>query len=153
MILVRFVVMHKRMVFTVTFFDIFTKLCVEKGVSVARAAADMGLSNSTTTKWAKGAFPSGRTLQKVAQYFGVTTDWLLSQCAEDGVEGGGNIIGSAVIQGSLGSSIKYNTNGEERSEASEQETELLRIFRGLDMKGKIAVLSFAYAEEERQNTK
>lgn len=147
--------MHKRKVFTVAFFDIFTKLCIEKGVSVARAAAEIGLSNSTTTKWAKGAFPSGRTLQKVAQYFGVTTDWLLAQCAEDSAANGGNIIGSAVIQGSLGSSIKYNSPGpdEERNGANEQETELLRIFRNLDMKGKIAVLSFAYAEEERQNTK
>ena len=88
--MVRFVAMHKRKVFTVAFFDMFTNLCVEKGVSVARAAADMGLSNSTTTKWARGAFPSSKSFQKVAQYFGVTTDWLLSQFAGDGAANGGN---------------------------------------------------------------
>ena len=97
--------MHKMKVFTVTFFDIFTNICIEKGVSVARAAAEMGLSNSTTTKLAKGALHSGRTLQKVAQYLGVTTDWLIAQCEEDGATNGGNIIVPAVIQGSLGSSI------------------------------------------------
>ena len=89
LILVRFVSMHKRKVFTVSFFDMFNNLCVEKGVSVARAAADMGLSNSTTTKWARGAFPSSKSFQKVSQYFVVTTDWLLSKCAGYGAANGG----------------------------------------------------------------
>ena len=38
-----------------------------------------GGSNSITTKWKKtGATPKGDTLQRIADYFGVTTDYLLT---------------------------------------------------------------------------
>lgn len=62
------------------FFDIFTDLCKEKGVSRTKAAEEIGLSNSITTKWKKtGATPGGDTLEKVAAYFGVTIDHLLGK--------------------------------------------------------------------------
>lgn len=62
------------------FFDIFYELCKKKGVSCKRAAEEIGLSNSITTKWKKtGATPSGDTLDKVAAYFGVSTDFLLGK--------------------------------------------------------------------------
>ena len=60
------------------FFDIFYDLCKRKGVSCKKAAEEIGLSNSITTKWKKtGATPGGETLDKVAAYFGVSTDYLL----------------------------------------------------------------------------
>lgn len=62
------------------FFDIFFDLCKRKGVSCKKAAEDMGLSNSITTKWKKtGATPSGDTLHKIATYFGVSVDYLLGK--------------------------------------------------------------------------
>ena len=62
------------------FFDIFNDLCKSKGISCKRAAEEIGLSNSITTKWKKtGATPGGETLEKVAEYFGVTTDYLLGK--------------------------------------------------------------------------
>lgn len=62
------------------FFDIFYDLCKNKGVSCKKAAEEIGLSNSITTKWKKtGATPSGETLDKVAAYFGVSTDYLLGK--------------------------------------------------------------------------
>lgn len=60
------------------FYDTFYDLCQKKGISCKRAAEEIGLSNSITTKWKKtGATPSGETLDKVASYFGVSTDYLL----------------------------------------------------------------------------
>ena len=62
------------------FFDIFYDLCKKKGVSCKKAAEDIGLSNSITTKWKKtGATPGGDTLQRIASYFGVSTDYLLGK--------------------------------------------------------------------------
>lgn len=62
------------------FFDIFHDLCIQKGVSCKRAAEDIGLSNSITTKWKKtGATPTGETLTKIASYFGVTVGYLLGE--------------------------------------------------------------------------
>ena len=62
------------------FFDIFYGLCKKKGVSCKKAAEDIGLSNSITTKWKKtGATPGGDTLNRIANYFGVSTDYLLGK--------------------------------------------------------------------------
>lgn len=61
------------------FLERFTKLCEEKDVSAARVAADIGLSNSASTKWVKGSTPSGNTLKKIAAYFNVTVDYLIGE--------------------------------------------------------------------------
>lgn len=62
------------------FFDIFCELCQQKGKSPNKAAEEIGLSNSITTKWKKtGATPGGDTLQRIATYFGVSTDYLLGK--------------------------------------------------------------------------
>ena len=62
------------------FYDEYTALCQQKGVSRSRAAAEIGLSNSTVTKWkTTGATPSGETLAKVSAYFGVPVEQLLGQ--------------------------------------------------------------------------
>lgn len=64
------------------FYTIYETLCQRKGVSKSRAAADMGLSNSTVTKWKKtGATPNGETLSRVAAYFGVSMDELVENTA------------------------------------------------------------------------
>lgn len=61
------------------FWNKFTQLCELKGVSASAAAKDMGLSNATTTKWKGGATPRTDTLQKIAEYFGVSVPCLLGE--------------------------------------------------------------------------
>lgn len=62
------------------FYDIFSSLCREKGISVTKATVDIGLSRTIGTKWKNtGATPQGDTLNKIAKYFGVTTDYLLGE--------------------------------------------------------------------------
>lgn len=60
------------------FYDVFTSLCEKKGVSPNKALTDCGISRTSTAKWREGAIPRGITLQKLADYFGVTTDYLLT---------------------------------------------------------------------------
>lgn len=60
------------------FYDKFKLLCDEKGVSPKRAVTEMGMSNSLATKWKNtGATPNGATLGKIADYFGVSVEYLL----------------------------------------------------------------------------
>lgn len=60
------------------FYDLFNKLCKEKGVSVTKATVDIGLSRTIGTKWKNtAATPQGETLNKIAAYFDVSTDYLL----------------------------------------------------------------------------
>lgn len=62
------------------FFDVFSALCQSHKVSCKKAAMDIGLSNSITSKWKRtGATPNGETLQKIADYFGVTVGYLLGE--------------------------------------------------------------------------
>lgn len=60
------------------FYDVFTSLCEKKGVSPNKALTDCKISRTSTAKWREGATPRGVTLQKLADYFGVTTDYLLT---------------------------------------------------------------------------
>lgn len=60
------------------FYELFCSLCEEKGVAPTRAALDMGMSKATPTTWKnKGTTPQAAQLQKVADYFGVSIDYLL----------------------------------------------------------------------------
>ena len=59
------------------FYDIFLQLCAEKGVKPTPVALAIGVSSAAAAKWKKGATPSGDTLQKIAEYFGVSVDYLL----------------------------------------------------------------------------
>ena len=61
------------------FFDRFQALCEQKGVSVYRACTDIGLNRSAVAKWKSGGKPNGTTAAKMAEYFGVTTDYLLCE--------------------------------------------------------------------------
>ncbi|MDY3224248.1 MAG: helix-turn-helix transcriptional regulator [Candidatus Faecousia sp.] len=59
------------------FFDRFQALCDEKHISVYRACTDIGLNRSAVAKWKAGGKPNGTTAAKLAEYLGVTTDYLL----------------------------------------------------------------------------
>lgn len=59
------------------FFDVFSALCDQKGVSRYKACTDIGLNRAAVAKWKAGAIPNGSTLQKLSEYFGVTTDYLM----------------------------------------------------------------------------
>lgn len=61
------------------FYDKFKLLCEEKKISCSKAAADIGLSNSTVTKWKKtGAVPVGDTINKISLYFNADANFLLA---------------------------------------------------------------------------
>lgn len=61
------------------FFDKLKKLCDEKGISAYKACTDIGLNRAAVAKWKNGSIPSGKTAAKLADYFGVTTDYLLGK--------------------------------------------------------------------------
>lgn len=59
------------------FYDIYVNLCKSKKVSPSKAAEQVGLNRTSVVKWKGGTVPSGDTLNKFAQYFGVSIDYLL----------------------------------------------------------------------------
>ena len=61
------------------FYDRFVGLCKERGVSPSAVMVSIGLNKSNATFWKKGSIPKGSTLQKLADYFGVSVDYLLGK--------------------------------------------------------------------------
>ena len=60
-----------------SFWDIFYRLCTENNTKPNPVAKELGFSSATCTQWKNGSVPSSASLSKIADYFGVTTDYLL----------------------------------------------------------------------------
>lgn len=56
------------------------KLCKEKNISIARLERETGISNGTIGRWGTSS-PTVENVRKVADYFGVTVDALISGSA------------------------------------------------------------------------
>lgn len=62
------------------FYERFEKLCMDSGKSVFSVLKDLHITPSTNTSWKKnGNTPNGDTLTKIADYFHVSVDYLLSR--------------------------------------------------------------------------
>lgn len=62
------------------FFDVYVSLCQSVGKKPGTVAEELGINKSNVTNWKqKGYTPRGEALQRIADYFGVTTDELLGK--------------------------------------------------------------------------
>lgn len=61
------------------FYKIFLQLCAENNKKPNNVTKDLGLSTATATDWKKGSVPRDVTLTKIAEYFGVSVDYLLGK--------------------------------------------------------------------------
>ena len=60
-------------------YDIFEELLEKFNVTAYRVAKDTGISTATLTQWKKGiANPKNEKLQKIADYFHVSLDYLIT---------------------------------------------------------------------------
>lgn len=59
------------------FFDRFCQLCKEDDISPNAVAKKLSISSGSITAWKKGVIPRTTTLQKLADYFHVSADYLL----------------------------------------------------------------------------
>lgn len=64
--------------FILSTFDIIKKLSLEKGKNVKEVALELGFGENLFYKW-KTQSPTTDKLQKVADYFNVSTDYLLGR--------------------------------------------------------------------------
>ena len=64
-----------------TTFERIENLRKSKGISQGKLEKELGFSNGSISKW-KNSMPTSERLQKVADYFGVTTSYLLTGMEE-----------------------------------------------------------------------
>lgn len=60
-------------------YEIFKKLCEQNGVTHADVSKATGVAKATLSEWKKGTYtPKTDKLQKIAEYFGVTIEYLMT---------------------------------------------------------------------------
>ena len=66
-------------------YEVFEKLCKQRGVRTIDVSRKTEVSTATFTNWKQGKYtPKVETLQRIADYFGVTVDFLKTGKTEDG---------------------------------------------------------------------
>lgn len=72
------------------FYDVFLSLCQEKGIKPSAAAEACGINRSNVSLWkSKGYTPRGDALNSIAEYFGVSVDYLLGNEKEPATDSDG----------------------------------------------------------------
>lgn len=64
------------------FFERYAELCKSTGETPNSVAKTIGASSGSVTAWKNGTEPRNKTLSKIADYFGVSTDYLLGKETE-----------------------------------------------------------------------
>ena len=60
-------------------YEIFEQLLKEHGVTAYRVSKETGVTTATLTSWKQGKYtPKPEKLQKIADYFGITVDYLMT---------------------------------------------------------------------------
>lgn len=61
-------------------YELFEKLLEERGITAYRVAKETGINTATFTSWKQGKYtPKRDKLQKIAEYLGVTIEYLLGE--------------------------------------------------------------------------
>ena len=60
------------------FYDVYADLCRQSKKKPSAVAEELGINKSNVSNWKNNGYtPRGDALQRIADYFGVTTDYLL----------------------------------------------------------------------------
>lgn len=64
-------------------YEIFASLCRDKGVSARAVAIATGIGPSSFSDWKRGSTPRPDKIKKIADYFGVSVDYLMTGKEKD----------------------------------------------------------------------
>ena len=140
------------------FYERLKLLCEEKGIKLTNLIQELGMSSGNMNKWKNGVVPKGNTLSKLADYFNVSVDYLIGKTDEQTNTYHTNNINSNFVQKngsitfgsvSVGSSSDKNSNN---ISLSNEEIEILDIYRSLNIREKAKFLNMALEiEQEKSN--
>ena len=121
----------------------FIRHCNRIGEPPTSVCQKIGLSATAFSKWNDDSIPRKATLQKFADYFGITVEELLTDEPSPSVGVNNGIIGNRNRNNvvSVGTAV----------DLGEIETEIVNVCKKLDIKRKNALLTRAYELLEERN--
>lgn len=119
-------------------------LCKREGFEISNLGEKLGISvtKGSISKWKSGAMPRANTVKAIADYFGVSPEYLTSD-VDMNVQNIHTVQDNHGVIGTTNAPVTI-FNGSEHK-LSEQEIELLGIFETLSVMDKAKLL--VYAEE------
>lgn len=99
------------------FYNIFTNLCSQKGLSPTATLQKLDVSTSKLTAWKNGSLPSASILILLSEFFGVTVDYLLTgkEATSDEQVGTGNIHTGNVTNSNIIGGHDNKVSGDDKS--------------------------------------
>jgi transcriptional regulator with XRE-family HTH domain len=146
------------------FYPVFEALLKEKGITARKLSLDTGISSGLLTDWKKRRCePGGKNLKKLADYFGVNTDYLLGQeslnlshninSGNITITIGGNSkvhIGDKNFSESLPKTVEQPNF--EPSELPEEVLEFYKIYKKLSLRERTKLMALIYEFEEKNES-
>lgn len=121
------------------FWEIYEKLCFNHGKKPSPVGKELGISMGSIAQWKNGSTPSGETLVKIADYFGVSTDYLLGR-TEEPTNILGHINGNNSVQTIQDSPVgSYPVSN--RTITDGLTNEFLEAFQRLNFSDKVEIMS------------
>lgn len=136
------------------FKDIFRQLLQDNSVSAYKISRDTGISEALISYWKSGKqLPRYDSLNLLCDYFNVSADYLLGRTNEQSNTSCTNNVNginfSNLIQGS--NSVTVNSNNNDYKSLSNEETEILDIYRSLNIRNKTKFLNLILDMEKEEN--
>ncbi|WP_215655847.1 helix-turn-helix transcriptional regulator [Pseudoflavonifractor sp. MCC625] len=132
------------------FYERFALLCEQNDVKETAVARELGMGASAPGRWKKGSTPDLVNAKKIADYFGVTVDSLIGDSVP-GTNTATNVSNSSVVQGNTGDNVSINNGAAQSGEdtLTDQELEILRIFRSLSPRGQNEMMTLVFNLEDK----
>lgn len=136
------------------FKDIFIQLLQDNCISGYKLSKDLGLSEALISQWKNGRqLPNYDSINLLCDYFDISTDYLLGRTDEQtNTSCINNVTGvnfSNLIQNR--SSVTVNSNKNDYKGLSQEETEILDIYRSLNIREKAKFLNMALDIEKKKS--
>lgn len=140
------------------FYDMFEVLCRERKMSPSGVSIALGMSKTSPGKWKTGSLPDLNTVLKIADYFGVTVDYLVRGNVQERIIHNAQMAGNgaANVQDASWNNITVTSGGSSANGAEpadkDFEGELLSVYRSLTVLDKLDVLQYAFGKKAKEES-
>ena len=119
------------------FWQTYEKLCFDAHKKPTQVGRELSISSGTITQWKNGSMPGGEKLMQIADYFGVSIDYLVGRTENSNAETENIItVSSRLVQ-------KTQEESKEEPKTDGITSEFFKVFEALDWSDKIDTMQFA----------